>query len=145
MDQRPADEIPDRAPRSISEVLAEARRGVRRVDAEALPALLAEGAWVLDLRTPWTRDEEGHIPGAVVVEHTVMLWRMDPLSPSRIPDGPDHDDLVITVCNEGFSSSLAARDLRELGFSRATDLAGGFRAWAAAGLPVEPRPTRYIT
>ena len=46
------------------------------------------------------------------------------------------DDEVVVVCNEGYHSSLAARDLRALGFHRATDLRGGFRAYAAAGLPV---------
>lgn len=75
----------------------------------------------------------------------MYLWRLDPSSASRMDDGPGHDDLLVTVCNEGFSSSLSARDLRELGFARATNLEGGFRAWAAAGLPVEPRPTRYVT
>jgi rhodanese-related sulfurtransferase len=132
-------------PRSIAEVLSEARRGIVRIEAEDLPRLLRDGAWVIDLRTPWTRDPEGHIPGAVVIEHTVMLWRMDPRSPSRLDDGPGYEDLIITVCNEGYSSSLAARDLRELGFSRATDLVGGFRAWAEAGLPVQASPTRLVT
>ncbi|MBK0332540.1 sulfurtransferase [Brachybacterium sp. MASK1Z-5] len=131
--------------RSIAEILAEARRGTARVAPSDLPGPLRDGARVIDVRTPWTRDAEGHIPGAIVVEHTVMLWRLDPLSPSRMADGPSYDDDVIVVCNEGFSSSLAARDLRELGFSRATDLEGGFRAWAAAGLPVQAEPTRYVT
>ena len=49
------------------------------------------------------------------------------------------------MCNEGYSSTLAARDLRELGFARATDVIGGFRAWAEAGLPIQAEPTRYIT
>ncbi|UEJ82128.1 sulfurtransferase [Brachybacterium halotolerans subsp. kimchii] len=131
--------------RSIAEILVEARRGTARVAPSDLPGRLRDGARVIDVRTPWTRDAEGHIPGAIVVERTVMLWRLDPLSPSRMADGPSYDDDVIVVCNEGFSSSLAARDLRELGFSRATDLEGGFRAWAAAGLPVQAEPTRYVT
>ncbi|WP_152351610.1 rhodanese-like domain-containing protein [Brachybacterium subflavum] len=131
--------------RSIAEILVEARRGTARVAPRDLPGRLHDGARVIDVRTPWTRDAEGHIPGAIVVEHTVMLWRLDPVSPSRMADGPSYDDDVIVVCNEGFSSSLAARDLRELGFSRATDLEGGFRAWAEQGLPVEPEPTRYVT
>lgn len=110
-----------------------------------LPAHLYAGAWVIDLRTPWTRDAEGHIPGAVVIEHTVHLWRLDPQSPRRMEDGPSYDDELVLVCNEGYASSLHARLLREIGFSRATDLAGGFRAWAAAGLPIQKHPTRYIT
>lgn len=132
-------------PRSIDEIVAAARAGRERIAVRDLPSLLADGAWVIDLRTPWTRDAHGHLPGAVVVEHTVFLWRLDPASASRMADGPGYDDLVITMCNEGFSSTLAARDLRELGFHRATDLEGGFRAWAASGLPVEAEPTRYVT
>ena len=41
------------------------------------------------------------------------------------------------VCAEGFSSSLAAASLQELGLHNATDLIGGFQAWEAAGLPVD--------
>lgn len=133
------------APTPVSEILARARRGVRRVRPDEVEQRLAAGAWVLDLRTPWTRDAEGHLPGAVVVEHTVLLWRMDPQSPHRLPDGPGYDDELIAMCNEGFQSSLAARDLRELGFSRATDLEGGFRAWAASGGTTSSAPTRYVT
>ena len=59
-------------------------------------------------------------------------------------DGPGHDDLVVVVCNEGYYSSLAARDLRDLGFHRATDLIGGFRAYRDAGLPTQPEPTRSV-
>jgi rhodanese-related sulfurtransferase len=40
------------------------------------------------------------------------------------------------MCHEGYQSSLAAATLRDLGFSRAADLDGGFQAWLAAGLPV---------
>lgn len=134
-----------RPPRGIDDIVAAAREGRERVRAEDLPSLLDHGAWLIDLRTPWTRDVEGHVPGGVVIEPTVFLWRLDPLSGSRLPDGPGYDDLVITMCNEGYSSSLAARDLRELGFARATDLEGGFRAWAEAGLPVRADPTRYVT
>ena len=141
----PAAPPADTAPRGIDEIVAAAREGRERVDADDLPRLLEQGAWLIDLRTPWTRDLEGHVPGGVVIEPTVFLWRLDPLSGSRLSDGPGYDDLVITMCNEGYSSTLAARDLRELGFARATDVIGGFRAWAEAGLPIQAEPTRYIT
>lgn len=130
--------------RSIDEVLAASRQGIGRVEPAELPALLAAGAHVIDVRSAVTRDVEGHIPGAVVVERLVLEWRLDPASENRMAGGPDPEDTVVVVCNEGYHSSLAARDLRELGFTRATDLVGGFRAWKAAGLPVEGRPTRYV-
>lgn len=131
-------------PRSVTEILAAARDGHPQVPAVDLPARMAAGAHVIDIRSPVTRDPEGHIPGAVVVERLVLEWRLDPRSPWRMRGGPELDEEVVVVCNEGYSSSLAARDLRELGFHRATDLEGGFRAWAAAGLPVEPTPTRWV-
>ncbi len=42
---------------------------------------------------------------------------------------------VVIVCNEGYSSSLAAATLQDLGIQMATDMDGGYRAWRAAGLP----------
>ncbi|GAB4096975.1 rhodanese-like domain-containing protein [Brachybacterium horti] len=131
-------------PRSIDQVLAEARAGASPVEPEALPAAIARGAHVIDVRSAVTREPEGHIPGAVVVERLVLEWRLDPQGAWRMPGGPGYDDEVVVVCNEGYHSSLAARDLRALGFHRATDLRGGFRAYAAAGLPVAAEPDRYV-
>lgn len=99
---------------------------------------------MLDLRSAATRESEGHIPGATVIERLVLEWRLDPSSAHRMAGGPEHGDLVVMVCNEGFYSSLAARDLRDLGFHRATDLIGGFRAYADAGLPAAAEPTREV-
>jgi rhodanese-related sulfurtransferase len=129
---------------SIEEILAAARAGVDRVDPAALPGLIDDGAHVIDLRHGSTRRPEGHIPGAAVMERLVLEWRLDPLSAHRMAGGPDYDDLVIVVCNEGYYSSLAARDLRDLGFHRATDVVGGFRAYREAGLPVTEKPSRRV-
>ena len=133
-------------PRSIAEVLATARAsGPERISPPHLAELLADGsATLIDIRGPHTREPEGHVPGGIVVDHTVVEWRLDPQSPHRMQGGPDYEDLVVVMCNEGYSSSLMARNLRELGFQRATDLDGGFRAWAAAGLPVDGKPTRHV-
>lgn len=125
-------------------MLAAARAGTERVHPEELSALLAQGAHVIDIRPVTTRDAEGHLPGATVIDRLVLEWRLDPLSAHRMAGGPEHDDLVVVLCNEGFYSSLAARDLRDLGFHRATDLVGGFRACAAAGLSTAEEPTRQV-
>jgi rhodanese-related sulfurtransferase len=94
----------------------------------------------VDTRSEAQRRRDGLIPGALIVDRNVLEWRLDPASPWRVPELRDHAQRVIVVCNEGYSSSLAAAALQELGLVNATDLAGGFQAWAAAGLPVS-RPT----
>ena len=129
----------------VDAMLAAARAGLDRVEPRQLAGLVAAGAHVIDIRGPATRDVEGHIPGAVVVDRLVLEWRLCPTSGHRMPDAPDPEDVVVVVCNEGYSSSLAARDLQLLGLPLATDLVDGFRGYAAAGLPVDPAPTRYVS
>ena len=91
---------------------------------------------LVDTRPEWQRRAEGEIPGALLIERNQLEWRLDPTSDARIPEAADHDVEVIVVCSEGYSSSLAAASLQDLGLHRATDLVGGFQAWRAAGLPV---------
>ncbi|MGC7098535.1 rhodanese-like domain-containing protein [Amycolatopsis lurida] len=122
---------------SIEDTLAAARATLTRVDPAAASRLQAEGALVVDIRPHVNRAEEGEIPGSVPVERIHLEWRLDPASDHRLPEV--HAELpVVVVCNEGYASSLAAADLKRLGLRRATDLIGGYRAWRAAGLPVEP-------
>ena len=73
-----------------------------------------------------------------MIERNHIEWRLDPTSDARIPEAVDHDVEVILFCSEGYSSSLAAASLQDLGLHRATDVVGGFRAWDAAGLPTQP-------
>lgn len=114
----------------IDALLARSRAGLDRVRPEDLPREQAAGALVVDTRPAEQRIRDGELPGAVVVDRNVLEWRLDPTSPHRIPEAVDDDVRVIVVCNEGYSSSLAAATLRSLGLRRATDLAGGFEAWA---------------
>jgi rhodanese-related sulfurtransferase len=82
----------------------------------------------VDIRPVEQRARDGEMPGAVVIDRNVLEWRLDPTSPHCIPDtAPDRR--IVLVCNEGYGSSLAARTLRDLGLSRATDLVGGFQSW----------------
>jgi rhodanese-related sulfurtransferase len=113
-----------------------------RVTPEEAAAL--DGALFVDIRPAPDRAAEGEIPGSVPVERIVLEWRLDPHGDHRIA-GFTADTVVVVLCNEGYASSLAARDLRALGLHRATDLVGGFRAWAAAGLPIRPGPTTAVT
>ncbi|HEY6749105.1 MAG TPA: rhodanese-like domain-containing protein [Mycobacteriales bacterium] len=121
---------------SVDTLVAAARDGLDRLDPHAAARAQAAGAVLVDTRPHAFRRAEGEIPGALVVERNVLEWRFAPDSEWRLPQaGPD--TVVVVVCNEGYASSLAADSLRRLGV-RATDLDGGFRAWAAAGLPTTP-------
>lgn len=121
----------------IDELLERAREGRRRLSpVEAIAAQLA-GALLVDTRTPWQRRAQGELPGAVVIDRTVLEWRLDPTSDARIPEATP-ESRVIVICRQGYSSSLAARSLRDLGLD-ATDVVGGVEAWVAAGLPTTRR------
>jgi rhodanese-related sulfurtransferase len=116
----------------VDQLLADAQRGLDRVAPGDLEAEMAAGALVVDTRPVEQRQRDGDLPGAVVIDRNVLEWRLDPTSAHRIAEMGDADRRVIIVCNEGYSSSLAAHTLRGLGVHRATDLAGGFQAWKAA-------------
>lgn len=114
---------------TIDEVLAAAQARISpRVAPADLAAAMARGALVVDVRTIEQRRRDGELPGAVVVDRTVLEWRLDPTSAHRIPEAGDYDREIVLVCHEGYSSSLAAGSLRDIGLHRATDLIGGFRA-----------------
>ena len=124
--------------RSIDEVLAEARSRIVRFSPEEAAARVAAGALLVDIRPEVYREVEGSVPGALVIERNVLEWRLDPQSDARLPQATDHDVEVIVFCNEGYTSSVAADSLRDLGLVKSADVIGGYRAWAAAGLPVTP-------
>lgn len=121
--------------RTISEVLARARARLERLTPQQAADERAEGAVLVDIRPQAQRAREGEIPGAWIIERNVLEWRFDPSCPARLPVATDHELRVVVFCSEGYTSSLAAASLHELGLHRATDLDGGFVAWRAAGLP----------
>jgi rhodanese-related sulfurtransferase len=126
--------------RGVDALLAAAREGMRRLGPEETWAAVAQGALLVDTRTESQRRQQGELPGALVIDRTVLEWRLDPASPHRIPEATGYDVQVIVVCRQGYSSSLAAASLRAIGLRRATDLAGGIEAWTAAGLPLTDGP-----
>ncbi|MEU0254398.1 rhodanese-like domain-containing protein [Streptomyces sp. NPDC006184] len=131
--------VPGGPPQGIDDLLDRVRTGYRRVEArEAYEAAQAGEALLVDIRYAALRERDGLIPGALVVERNELEWRLDPQGSHRVPQATGHDVRVVVVCNEGYASSLAAASLHQLGLHRATDLVGGFQAWRAAGLPVEP-------
>ena len=115
--------------RSIDQVLAAARARLDRVAPEDLERVGLEGALIVDIRSVEQRSRDGALPGAVVIDRNVLEWRLDPSCDHRIADITGYDMRIVVVCNEGYSSSLAAASLHDLGLSRATDLIDGYQGW----------------
>ena len=127
--------------RPVGAILGAARQRLHRLGpAEALQAIRA-GALLVDIRPQAQRAAEGLVPWALPVERNVLEWRFDPGSEARLPQATGYHQHVIVMCSQGYASSLAAASLQDIGLVNATDLAGGFLAWAAAGLPSRPGAT----
>ncbi|HEY8717996.1 rhodanese-like domain-containing protein [Pengzhenrongella sp.] len=114
---------------AIDALLDAARQGLDRVQPVGLVAEIAAGALVVDIRPVEQRQRDGDLPDALVIDRNVLEWRLDPTSAHHVPEMTDAGRRVVIVCNQGYSSSLAAATLRQLGLTRATDLVGGFQAW----------------
>ena len=125
---------PDGA-RSIDEILASARERIDRLAPDQAFAQFCGGAAIIDIRPAAQRAEAGEIPGSVVIERNHLEWRLDPASDARLPWADGYDLRPIVVCNEGYTSSLAAAALQDLGLLHATDVIGGYQAWRSVGLP----------
>jgi rhodanese-related sulfurtransferase len=120
---------PGRDTRSIDEILAAARARLDRVEPEALENERTSGAVIVDIRPVEQRTRDGALPDAIVIDRNVLEWRLDPACEHHIAEAADYDARIVIVCNEGYSSSLAAALLHDVGLHRATDLIGGFQAW----------------
>ena len=126
---------------TINDLLVEVRAKLQRLTPHEAHQAAAAGALIIDTRTPSDRVREGVIAGSVHMPRTVLEWTCDPASGYQNSVITGFAQRLIVMCNEGYSSSLAAATLQRLGFQNATDMLGGFRAWKAAGLPVQP-PSR---
>ncbi|MFY1593471.1 rhodanese-like domain-containing protein [Micromonospora sp. WMMD737] len=131
--------------RGIDEILAAARVRLDRLDPERAHLAHRGGALLVDIRPAAQRAAHGTVPGSLVIERNVLEWRFDPRCPARLPQAVGYDLRVMVICQEGYTSSLAAVALQDLGLRHATDVVGGFVAWRLAGLPVlgptPPQPT----
>ncbi|WP_343573527.1 rhodanese-like domain-containing protein [Mycobacterium sp.] len=121
----------------IDRVLASARTRLCRLAAEEVPAALDRGALLVDIRPQAQRAREGEVPetlNALVIERNVLEWRCDPTSDARLPQAVSDDVEWVVLCSQGYTSSLAAVALQDLGLHRATDVIGGYQALLAAGM-----------
>jgi rhodanese-related sulfurtransferase len=121
---------------SINDLLEQERASLRRMDPVAAFAAQSNGAIIIDTRIQAHRDRDGVVAGSIHMHRTTIEWECDPESGAQHPDIKGFDQLLIVMCHEGYSSSLAAATLQRLGFHRATDMIGGFEAWVEAGLHV---------
>jgi rhodanese-related sulfurtransferase len=118
----------------IDAVLEAARTKLSRIDARDVPGALQRGALLVDIRPAAQRAREGDVPAALVIERNVLEWRCDPTSDARLPEAAGDDVEWIVLCSEGYTSSLAAASLVDLGLHRATDVIGGYQALKAEGV-----------
>ena len=99
-----------------------------------MPDTLRDGAHLVDIRPVAQRAAEGEVPAALVIERNVLEWRCDPTSDAKLPQATGDDVAWVILCSQGYTSSLAAAALHDLGLHRATDVIGGYQALAAAGV-----------
>ncbi|MDQ6681705.1 MAG: rhodanese-like domain-containing protein [Chloroflexota bacterium] len=125
-------------PMRVGDLLESARARLDRLDPQRAAEAVAHGALLIDTRCADDRRRTGTIPGSVHVPLSVLFWRLDGTSGHSRSELADRSREVILMCADGYSSSLAAATLQDLGFPRSTDVVGGFNAWVASGLPVEP-------
>ena len=118
----------------IDDLLDDARARLGRLEAHELRDAVRRGAVLVDIRPQAQRDIEGGVPAAVVIERNVLEWRCDPTSDARLPQAVDDDVEWVVVCSEGYTSSLAAASLRDLGLHRATDVVGGYGSLRETGV-----------
>jgi rhodanese-related sulfurtransferase len=130
--------------RTIDELLGAARARLDRVGPEQAQAAVQAGALLVDIRPAAQRAAEGEVPGALVIERNVLEWRLDPASAARLPQAGRYDLRVIVMCSQGYTSSLAAAALQDLGLALATDVVSGYQAWQADGLPTARPAERTV-
>jgi rhodanese-related sulfurtransferase len=118
----------------VDDLLAAARAKFDRIEAADVPAALERGAVLVDIRPAALRAEEGAVGRALVIERNYLEWRCDPTSDARIPEATGDDVEWLILCSEGYTSSLAAAALIDLGLPRSADVAGGYQALKAAGV-----------
>jgi rhodanese-related sulfurtransferase len=125
-------------PTTVEQLLAAARAQLQRLTPDQAYAAMREGAHLVDIRSDSQRASDGVIPGARFVSRNVLEWRLDPRCPHCDPSLAHVENPLVLICDEGYQSSLAAASVRRFGQRAVTDVVGGFQAWRAAGLPVQP-------
>lgn len=125
---------------NVHDLLYQARSRIDRIGPARLAELLEGSAppLVVDTRTQTDRARFGVIAGSIHVPRTVLEWHLDPANGYRHPAVHSFGQPIVVVCNRGYSSSLGAASLIDIGFTAVADLVGGMHAWITEGRPVVP-------
>jgi len=111
----------------FEKLVAEAKKNITEVSPSEAAAKSKSGeAVIVDVRE---KDEwdEGHIPGAIHISRGTIELDVE----EKVPDT---NALIICHCGGGGRSALATESLQKMGYKNARSMAGGFKAWKAAGL-----------
>ncbi len=117
--------------KTVAQLLADAAARVAFISLDALRSLSEardSDFIVLDVREREAY-EEGHVPGARLLQRGQLELRVN-------DELPDPTRRIVTVCEFGRISTLAAATLRDLGYTRVVALDGGMKAWREAGFPL---------
>ena len=115
---------------TTAEMVSKAKSKIREVTTQDVSKQLGK-VMIIDVREA---DEyaAGHIPGAINIPRGVLEFKID-----QHPSLYDRNTQIVLQCQGGGRSALATVALQELGYKNVSNLAGGFGAWSAAGLPTE--------
>ena len=109
-------------------LVAEAKKHITEISPQDAATKLESGdAVVVDVRDKDEWDGE-HIPGATHMSRGTIEFDIE----EKVPDP---NATIICHCGGGGRSALAAESLQKMGYKNVRSMAGGFRAWKAAGLP----------
>lgn len=123
--------------KTASQLVQDAKSGIENLTPDQVAAEVAAGrALLVDVRDAPERSANGAIPGAVHASRGMLEFHADPSSPYHKPEF-DPGKRVILHCASGGRSALAAQTLKAMGYADVAHLDGGFKAWQAAGKPVE--------
>ena len=122
--------------KTAKDMVAEAKAQVENLTPKQAAEEAKNGAVIVDIRDGEELQKESNVPGAVHVPRGMLEFRADPSSPYHNA-ALKPDKRVILHCASGGRSALAAKTLKEMGYSNVAHLDGGFTAWKKQGLPVE--------
>jgi len=124
------------AMKKAADMVAEAKSQIDLLDPDQVASEVEQGAVLVDLRGAEERNQNGTIPGAIHADRGLLEFYADPSNPYHKPE-LDPDKRVILHCASGGRSALAAKTLKDMGYSNVAHLEGGYNGWKAAGKPTE--------